>query len=110
MATKTSRVHNTIHWFRKGLRLHDNQSLMEACETSVTLRPVFFIDPDYVKHGNMGFNRWRFLIESLNDINDSLEKIGSRWEQLTVQWYVWDKELFVSSQAVPFLYYLSRSH
>ncbi|XP_067056147.1 cryptochrome-1-like [Acropora muricata] len=78
MATKTSRVHNTIHWFRKGLRLHDNQSLMEACETSVTLRPVFFIDPDYVKHGNMGFNRWRFLIESLNDINDSLEKIGSR--------------------------------
>ncbi|KAK2553231.1 Cryptochrome-1 [Acropora cervicornis] len=78
MATKTARVHNTIHWFRKGLRLHDNQSLMEACETSVTLRPVFFIDPDYVKHGNMGFNRWRFLIESLNDINDSLEKIGSR--------------------------------
>ena len=78
MATKTSRVHNTIHWFRKGLRLHDNQSLMEACETSVILRPVFFIDPDYVKHGNMGFNRWRFLIESLNDINDSLEKIGSR--------------------------------
>ncbi|XP_068734691.1 cryptochrome-1-like [Montipora capricornis] len=78
MATKTSRVHNTIHWFRKGLRLHDNQSLKDACDTSVSLRPVFFIDPDYVKYGNIGFNRWRFLIQSLNDLDNSLKKIGSR--------------------------------
>ncbi|CAH3024587.1 unnamed protein product [Porites evermanni] len=78
MAAKTSRVHHTIHWFRKGLRLHDNQSLKEACETSLTLRPIYFIDPDYVKHGNMGFNRWRFLIQSLNDLDNSLKTLGSR--------------------------------
>lgn len=78
MAAKTSRVHHTIHWFRKGLRLHDNQSLKEACETSLTLRPIYFIDPDHVKHGNMGFNRWRFLIQSLNDLDNSLKTLGSR--------------------------------
>lgn len=71
-------MHHTIHWFRKGLRLHDNLSLKEACETSLTLRPVYFIDPDYVKHGNMGFNRWRFLIQSLDDLDNNLKSLGSR--------------------------------
>lgn len=81
MASKQRRVHHTIHWFRKGLRLHDNLSLKEACETSLTLRPVYFIDPDYVKHGNMGFNRWRFLIQSLSDLDKNLKSIGSRLDK-----------------------------
>lgn len=81
MAAKQQRVHHTIHWFRKGLRLHDNLSLKEACETSLTLRPVYFIDPEYVKHGNMGFNRWRFLIQSLNDLDNNLKSLGSRLDK-----------------------------
>ncbi|KAJ7339436.1 hypothetical protein OS493_005834 [Desmophyllum pertusum] len=78
LACEAKRAHHTIHWFRKGLRLHDNQSLKEACETSLTLRPVYFIDPDYVKHGNMGVNRWQFLIQSLKDLDNSLKSLGSR--------------------------------
>ena len=34
-----------IHWFRKGLRLHDNPALLKACEGSSELYPVFVLDP-----------------------------------------------------------------
>ena len=36
MAT-TSRV--AVHWFRKGLRLHDNPALLRACEAAATVYP-----------------------------------------------------------------------
>lgn len=34
-----------IHWFRKGLRVHDNPALMAACRGSTNLYPVFILDP-----------------------------------------------------------------
>lgn len=71
--------HQTIHWFRKGLRLHDNPALLDACETSAKLWPLYVLDPDTVTYGgNIGFNRWRFLLESLKDLDDNLRKLNSR--------------------------------
>lgn len=61
-----------IVWFRKCLRLDDNQALVEAAKSGVKhLCPVFVIDPhfgpDYV-----GVNRYRFLLESLTDLDKHL--------------------------------------
>ena len=34
----------TIHWFRHGLRLHDNPALLHAVETSKIIYHVFIFD------------------------------------------------------------------
>lgn len=36
----------SIHWFRKGLRLHDNRALLEACDGADSMFPLFVLDPD----------------------------------------------------------------
>ncbi|XP_077986104.1 cryptochrome-1-like [Glandiceps talaboti] len=70
--------HRTIHWFRKGLRLHDNPALLSACDNCVEMRPIFILDPWFVQSGKVGANRWRFLMQSLQDLDDGLKKLDSR--------------------------------
>lgn len=48
-----------VHWFRKGLRLHDNPALREGLENSTTFRCVFVIDPWFADSSNVGINKWR---------------------------------------------------
>ncbi|XP_016350521.1 cryptochrome-1-like [Sinocyclocheilus anshuiensis] len=50
---------NSIHWFRKGLRLHDNPALQEAVRGADTVRCVYFLDPWFAGLSNLGVNRWR---------------------------------------------------
>jgi cryptochrome len=69
---------NSIYWFRKCLRLHDNPALIYALQNSQTVYPIFILDPWFVKNAKVGPNRWRFLIESLSDLNESLKKKNSR--------------------------------
>jgi DNA photolyase len=69
---------NTIYWFRKALRLHDNPALVNAIEGAKTFHPIFCLDPWFVKSGRVGINRMRFLFESLIDLDQSLRKIGSQ--------------------------------
>jgi len=68
----------SIYWFRKCLRLHDNPALVHALENSYQVYPVFILDPWFVQNARVGPNRWRFLLESLTDLNESLVKLNSR--------------------------------
>lgn len=52
-------VVNTIHWFRKGLRLHDNPSLRDSIIGADTLRCVYILDPWFAGSSNVGISRWR---------------------------------------------------
>lgn len=70
--------HNAIHWFRKDLRLHDNPSLKRAIEGSATFRGVFFLEASAVQLSRSSGNRWRFLLDSLKDLDASLQKLGGR--------------------------------
>ena len=71
-----------IHWFRKGLRLTDNPALLASLEVQkgsrLELRPVFVLDPWFVKNGQVGENRWRFLAQSLKDLDCQLKSLGVR--------------------------------
>jgi cryptochrome len=67
-----------IHWFRKGLRLHDNPALLEACRSTSGTYPVFVLDPKFTSADIMSANRFSFLLESLEDLDSGLRKIGSR--------------------------------
>ncbi|XP_053280066.1 cryptochrome-1 [Pleuronectes platessa] len=69
---------NSIHWFRKGLRLHDNPALQEAVGGAGTLRCVYFLDPWFAGSSNVGVNRWRFLLQCLEDLDSNLRKVNSR--------------------------------
>jgi len=72
----------TIHWFRKGLRVRDNPALLAALAPVqgkvVELRPVFVLDPLFVKEGRVGINRWRFLQQTLANLDKELRLLGSR--------------------------------
>ncbi len=48
-----------IHWFRKGLRLHDNPALREALKGSTTFRCVYILDPWFAGSSQAGINKWR---------------------------------------------------
>ncbi|XP_063833163.1 cryptochrome-1-like [Ostrinia nubilalis] len=67
-----------VHWFRKGLRLHDNPALREGLSDAVTFRCVFIIDPWFASSSNVGINKWRFLLQCLEDLDSSLRKLNSR--------------------------------
>ncbi|KAI5660527.1 hypothetical protein M9H77_29320 [Catharanthus roseus] len=78
---------SSLMWFRKGLRIHDNPALEHAAKDSKFLYPVFVIDPHYMESdptafspgsSRAGLNRIRFLLESLRDLDSSLQKLGSR--------------------------------
>ncbi|KAM4743813.1 cryptochrome circadian regulator 5 isoform 2-T3 [Anableps anableps] len=70
-------AHVCIHWFRKGLRLHDNPALIAALKDCKELYPVFILDP-YLHNTQVGMNRQRFLIGALKDLDCSLRKLNSR--------------------------------
>lgn len=53
------RPKHSVHWFRKGLRLHDNPSLRDGVRGATTLRCVFVLDPWFAGSSNVGINKWR---------------------------------------------------
>ena len=57
--------------------MHDNPSFVK-CLDAPRIFPVFVIDPHFVKPANVGINRMNFLLESLQDLDANLTKLGSR--------------------------------
>lgn len=73
--TPPAMQHSAIHWFRKGLRLHDNPALLAAAAGCHRLHPLFILDPSSSRAGT---NAWRFLLDALRDLDGSLREMGSR--------------------------------
>ena len=66
-------------WIRTDLRLHDNVALNAALNLKPdVLYPCWFWDSFYVYHQRVSPNRWRFLLDSQQDLSDSIkQKTGS---------------------------------
>lgn len=55
---------NALHWFRKGLRLHDNAALLAALRhTTGHVFPVYVLDPWFARPEFVGVLRYNFLLE-----------------------------------------------
>ncbi|CAG2210639.1 CRY [Mytilus edulis] len=67
-----------LHWFRKGLRLHDNPALKEALKGADTYRCVYILDPWFAGSTQVGIAKWRFLLQCLEDLDAALRKLNSR--------------------------------
>jgi len=78
MTKKSSRKKHTVHWFRKGLRLSDNPALLRGIRRSETFRCIFILDPWFAGSSNVGTNKWRFLLQCLEDLDTSLRRLNSR--------------------------------
>uniref|UniRef100_T1PEJ3 Cryptochrome-1 n=1 Tax=Musca domestica TaxID=7370 RepID=T1PEJ3_MUSDO len=68
-----------IHWFRHGLRLHDNPALLEAISDKnrgIKLLPVFIFDGESAGTKCVGYNRFKFLLDSLKDLDDQFRAIS----------------------------------
>jgi cryptochrome len=67
---------SSIYWFRKSLRVHDNPSL-HLLSPSLPLYPIFILDPFFLRSSLVCPNRWRFLLQSLSDLNSQLKSLNS---------------------------------
>ncbi|KAJ8266638.1 hypothetical protein GJAV_G00132890 [Gymnothorax javanicus] len=70
--------HVTIHWFRKGLRLHDNPALLNSLRDCKEIYPLFILDPGNPNNGLQNINCSRFLAGTLKDLDSSLKRLNSR--------------------------------
>lgn len=68
-------------WFRNDLRVHDNEILFEATQKASKIIPVYCLDPRYFVTTALGTQktgtfRAKFLLESIADLKNSLQKLG----------------------------------
>ncbi|MEB3282140.1 MAG: deoxyribodipyrimidine photo-lyase, partial [Lyngbya sp.] len=67
-----------IIWFRRDLRLIDNDIVAQAAATDEEILPCFIIDPWFYQQPDIGAMRVQFLFESLARLDRSLRDLGSR--------------------------------
>ena len=65
-----------IHWFRKGLRLHDNSSLAQSLGSAQRLLPIYIFDKWHSDVNNVGHVRFQFIFESLKVLDAKLKACG----------------------------------
>ncbi len=76
-AKGVGRAFEYVYWFRKCLRIHDNQGLALASEER-NLLPIFIIDPYFWEKCDISENRLNFLLETMRDLDSNLRKMGSQ--------------------------------
>ncbi|UBM60446.1 DASH family cryptochrome [Marinilongibacter aquaticus] len=101
-------MRDILFWFRNDLRLHDNEAFIRATDLGRVL-PVYVIDPSIFEVTKLGFKktgkyRLKFLLESLQDLKNNLQHLGS---DLIVRIGKPDEELAKIAQERDVLYVLS---
>lgn len=69
-------------WYRCDLRIHDHQPMYEALQANALVIPFYCFDPRQFAHTAFGFPktgafRANFLLESVADLQSSLQNLGS---------------------------------
>ena len=80
---KTQNHARGLYWFRHDCRLNDMPALSQLAEQTETLLCVYVVDPEWFNETpwgtqRLGNNRWRFLSEGLEDLNNQLHALGNR--------------------------------
>ena len=67
-----------ILWFRRDLRLSDNEIIAHSTTDNAEVLPCFIIDPWFYGQAEVGKARVKFLFESLEDLDRNLKARGSQ--------------------------------
>jgi deoxyribodipyrimidine photo-lyase len=65
-----------IVWFKRDLRLTDHAPLLKAIEDSIPTLFIYSYEPDWMNYPDSAPRHWRFIWESLQDINNQLHKLN----------------------------------
>ena len=86
-----------IVWFKRDLRLHDHEPLFEAIKDGLPIILLFCFEPSLVQAPQSSERHWRFVWQSLEDMNKRLGK--------------WDTKVHVFYQEVmPVFQQLSKAY
>ncbi|GFU12876.1 cryptochrome-1 [Nephila pilipes] len=78
MSAESTKMGSFIHWFRNDLRLYDMPSINAALEKCTTFYPVYIFDENDIKEKQITYNKVRFILDALKDINGKLQPNGGR--------------------------------
>ncbi|WP_353146949.1 DASH family cryptochrome [Flavobacterium sp.] len=75
-------IKNALVWFKTDLRIEDNETLLKAICQSEKIIPIYCFDEAHFETTPYGFKktgpfRAQFLLESLQDLDVNLRKLGS---------------------------------
>jgi len=81
MGKLTALVHDgegvTVMWFKRDLRLRDNEALKVACEQKTAIAMIYIIEPIMLDDTHMDTRHWRFIMQSITDLNEQLADYNS---------------------------------
>ena len=66
-----------IIWFKRDLRIRDNEALYEACLNKNVI-PLYILEPELWKQPDLSYRHYNFLLECLSDLNNDLKKLGQK--------------------------------
>lgn len=67
-----------IFWFRRDLRLHDNQGLLRALNSCHSVLPIFVFDPEILnKLEDVEDRRVNFIYKQIESLKNQLQELGS---------------------------------
>ena len=66
-----------ILWFKRDLRVHDNEALVNAAKNGIVL-PLYIFEPALWNMEEMSFAKYAFLKASLKELDDELKQLGQR--------------------------------
>jgi len=70
----------SIVWFKRDLRLTDHQPLKTAIESGDRLLLLYCFDPALIRDPHYDTRHWRFVYESLQDMNARIKPLGHQVE------------------------------
>ena len=67
-----------IVWFKRDFRLRDHEPLTEAIKTGRPLLLLAFLEPSLMAAPQSDIRHWRFVNQSVNDLNEQLKRYGTK--------------------------------
>lgn len=67
-----------IIWFKRDLRFTDNEPLYNAQLSNLPLLLIYIFEPSVMSYPDSDVRHWRFVFESLKEMNERLENLNSK--------------------------------
>ncbi|MFT6414067.1 MAG: deoxyribodipyrimidine photo-lyase, partial [Glaciecola sp.] len=67
----------TVMWFKRDLRIRDNSALKIAREQTSPLVLIYIIEPMMIDDPHMDIRHWRFICQSIKDLNEQLAEFNA---------------------------------
>ena len=67
-----------IVWFKRDYRIIDNEALFYAHQSNIPLLLICFFEPSVMSYPDSDARHWRFIYQSIEDLNKKLEPSNSK--------------------------------